>query len=361
MGAWEQTPQSVAKSFRMSTFFDIVHQDPVLSRVKLIAEPWDLGHGGYQVGNFPLLWTEWNGRYREAVRRFWRGDGGQLSELGYRLTGSSDLYQDDGRHPAASINFVTAHDGFTLRDLASYSKKHNEANGERNRDGTDDNASDNHGVEGETDDPTIVEARARYARAMLATLILSQGVPMLTSGDELGKTQRGNNNPYCQDNALSWIDWGLGEERRELFAFVRELVALRRRHPVFRRRTFFRGERVRGAAMKDISWVREDGKEMTAASWAEPERRTLGLLLSGEGMLDRSDSGVWAVDDTFLIVLHGARAPITFTLPEGATLGLWEVLVDTSTPKIPADGRHAPGTTVAVAGRTMLVLRQPRP
>ncbi len=360
MGTWVQTPQSEAGSFRMSTFFDIIHQDPVLSRVKLIAEPWDLGHGGYQVGNFPVLWTEWNGRYRDNIRRFWRGDAGQLSELGSRLTGSSDLYQDDGRHPGASINLVTAHDGFTLHDLVSYSEKHNTENGENNRDGTDDNISDNHGAEGETRDPEVLRARSKHTRALLTTLILSQGVPMITAGDELGKTQRGNNNAYCQDNETSWIDWDLSESNQSLLDFARAIVALRRAHPVFRRRTFFRGERFGAASLKDISWVRQDGSEMTASDWNEPERRTVGLLLAGDGVGERDAAGQWTVDDTFLLVLHAGSTPVAFTLPQGSSERAWDTIVDTNTARVPAIGKNMGGSTITVEGRTMLVLKQAR-
>ena len=241
---------------KLSAFFDIIHQDPVLSVVKLIAEPWDLGTQGYQVGNFPVLWSEWNGRYRDTVRRFWLGDRSRVGDLGYRLTGSSDLYGDDGRRPHASINFITAHDGMTLRDLVSYSKKHNEANGERNEDGTTDDASFNFGVEGETSDPEILRARARQQRNLLATLLVSQGVPMIYSGDEIGRTQRGNNNAYVQDNLVSWLDWDLDPPRRELLAFVQRLAALRRAHPSFRRRAFLRGEPIGRTSMKDATWLR---------------------------------------------------------------------------------------------------------
>ncbi len=364
LGAWQQTPQSVPGSFRMSTFFDIVHQDPVLSRCKLIAEPWDLGHGGYQVGNFPVLWTEWNGKYRDAMRRFWRGDRGQMGELGYRLTGSSDLYQDDGRHPGASINFITAHDGFTMRDLVSYAKKHNEANGEHDTDGTDDNISENHGLEGDTHEPEVNAGRARHVRSLLATLMLSQGVPMITAGDELGKSQRGNNNAYCQDNAISWMDWELGDAERELLEFSSAILKLRRDHPVFRRRTYFRGEHHAsaggGTSLKDISWVRQDGEEMKGVDWNDPDRRTVGLLLGGDAVGERDATGAWTVDDTFLLILHSDVAPISFTLPRGSNDGPWEIIVDTRTAKVPADGEHPTQSIITIEPRTMLVLRQPR-
>src|SRR5579883_2664530 len=252
---------------RLSAFFDIIHQDPVISQVKLIAEPWDVGEGGYQVGKFPVLWAEWNGKYRDTVRRYWKSDEGQLSDLGYRLTGSSDLYQRDGRRPSASINFVTAHDGFTLHDLVSYNEKHNEANGEENRDGTNENYSWNMGVEGETDDPVVNELRDRQKRNMLATLLLSQGVPMICGGDEIDRTQKGNNNAYCQDNCLSWFDWKLTDRAESLLRFTRKLIALRRKHPNLRRRKFYQDRAIRGAESKDILWLRPDGEEMTDEEW----------------------------------------------------------------------------------------------
>ena len=262
---------------RLSAFFDVIHQDPVISQVKLIAEPWDLGEGGYQVGNFPVGWAEWNGKYRDTVRRYWRGDEGQLSELGYRLTGSSDLYEAGGRRPYASVNFVTAHDGFTLGDLVAYDAKHNEGNGEDNRDGTDHNLSWNGGVEGPTDDAKIREIRERQMRNFLATLFLSQGIPMLCGGDEIGRSQSGNNNAYCQDNDISWFQWSLSRPAARLLEFTQRLIRLRREHPVFHRRTFFHGRRVLGAASKDLSWFRPDGKELTEDDWGNGQMRCLGL------------------------------------------------------------------------------------
>ncbi len=252
---------------KLGSFFDIVHQDPLISQVKLIAEPWDLGEGGYQVGNFPIGWAEWNGRYRDLVRRFWRGTGGQAAELAYRLTGSSDLYAQGGRLPHASINFVTAHDGFTMADLVSYERKHNEANGEDNRDGDDHNESLNFGVEGPTDDPDILESRARQHRNLLATLLLSQGVPMLLGGDELGRSQGGNNNAYAQDNPISWFDWDLTDAQRQLLDFTSGLISVFREHPVLRRRRFFQGRRIRGSTVKDLTWLAPGGAEMTDAEW----------------------------------------------------------------------------------------------
>ena len=254
----------------------MIHQDPVISQVKLIAEPWDLGEGGYQVGNFPVLWAEWNGEYRDVVRRFWKGDGGLMSTMGYRLTGSSDLYEFSGRRPRASINFITCHDGFTLRDLVSYDGKHNEANGEDNRDGNDNNLSWNCGAEGPSDDPGILALRARQQRNFLTTLILSQGVPMILMGDELGRTQQGNNNAYCQDNEISWVDWSLMEENNDLLAFTKFLLKIYREHPVLRRRRFFQGRAIRGSEIKDITFFRHDGQEMNDEDWNNPIAKTLG-------------------------------------------------------------------------------------
>src|SRR6202045_1072685 len=273
---------------RLGAFLDIIHQDPVLSQVKLIAEPWDLGEGGYQVGKFPVGWAEWNDKYRDAVRSYWKGDGGLVGELAYRITGSSDLYARSGRKPYASINFVTAHDGFTLQDLVSYNQKHNEANGEENRDGTDNNRSWNCGEEGATDNPEVNALRARQKRNLLATLLLSQGVPMMYEGDAIGHTQMGNNNAYCQDNEISWIDWSKGKADLQLLWFVQRLIALRKTHPVFHRRNFFQGRSIKGAGVKDILWLRPDGREMTDEEWGKESARSLGVFLAGEG-LDEED------------------------------------------------------------------------
>ena len=315
---------------RLSAFFDIIHQDPVLSQVKLIAEPWDLGEGGYQVGNFPPGWAEWNGRYRDAIRRYWKGDGGQVAELAYRLSGSSDLYEGGGRRPHASINFVTAHDGFTLHDLVSYNQKHNEANGEANGDGTDDNLSWNCGVEGPTTKPSIVVLRERQKRNILATLLLSQGVPMLCGGDEIGRTQRGNNNAYCQDSEISWIDWKLSKPQQSLLAFTRNLIALRQKHPVFRRRRFFQGRRIRGAEVKDLSWVRPDGKEMTDDDWAQGYVRCLGVRLAGHAIEEKDPKGRPLLDDTFLLLINAHHEPRPFTLPAHKRGVLWQPVFDTA-------------------------------
>jgi len=297
---------------RLSTFFDTIHQDPILSQVKLIAEPWDVGPGGYQVGNFPVLWGEWNGVYRDTVRDFWRAQA-NVAQFASRFTGSSDLYDRDGRDPFASINFVTAHDGFTLRDLVSYNEKHNEANGEGNRDGTDDNRSWNHGVEGETDDPVVSAVRARQQRNLLATLLLSQGVPMLLGGDELGRTQRGNNNAWCQDNELSWFDWEHADA--ELLAFVQRLIRLRASHPVFRRSSFLTGRETRGSGLPDIWWFRPDGRRMTQRDWQRQDARVLGVFLNGLEIPSRTEHGEEIVDDSFLLLFNASLEPVTFTLP----------------------------------------------
>ncbi|MBC7927312.1 MAG: glycogen debranching protein GlgX [Bryobacteraceae bacterium] len=326
---------------RLSSFFDVINQDPVISQVKLIAEPWDVGEGGYQVGNFPPLWTEWNGKYRDSVRRYWKGDDGVLSELGYRLTGSSDLYNRDGRRPSASINFITAHDGFTLNDLVSYTDKHNEANGENNADGANDNNSWNHGVEGPTDDPAIQELRERQKRNLLATMLISQGVPMICGGDEIGRTQKGNNNAYCQDNEISWYDWNLNAPEKELLYFTQFVVNLRKDHPNLRRQKFFQGRRidphqavaqdVGGRHVRDISWIRPDGGEMTEEEWNLGWVRSLGFELSGK-TLDHVDSvGNRVVDDTFLICLNPHWEPIDFFLPATQGETKWKLVLDTVT------------------------------
>src|SRR5262245_55479291 len=314
---------------RLGAFFDIIHQDPVLSQMKLIAEPWDLGEGGYQVGNFPVHWAEWNDQYRDTLRRYWRGDEGQAGALGYRLTGSSDLYGRGGRRPFASINFVTAHDGLTLNDLVSYNEKHNEANGEDNRDGTDNNLSWNCGVEGPTDNPDVVALRERQKRNFLTTLLLAQGVPMLCGGDEIGRTQQGNNNAYCQDNEISWLDWKLGRAQEDLLAFTRTLIRLRREHPVWRRRQFLYGRRIRGSELKDLAWFRPDGKEMTDDDWSSPHTRCLGLRLSGDAIVEGDDRGDRIADDTFVVLLNAHHEPVPFVLPAHRRGVRWEVLLDT--------------------------------
>jgi isoamylase len=343
---------------RLSAFFDIIHQDPVISQVKLIAEPWDVGEGGYQVGNFPVGWAEWNGKYRDTIRRYWKGDSSQVAELAYRLSGSSDLYQMDGRRPHASINFVTAHDGFTLNDLVSYNQKHNEANGEENRDGTDDNQSWNCGVEGPTDDPEILALRERQKRNMLASLLLSQGVPMICGGDEIGRTQRGNNNAYCQDNEISWYDWKLDGAARSLLAFTQQLIALRREQPALRRRRFFQGRRIRGSEVKDLAWFRPDGKEMTDEDWNQGYVRSLGLRLAGDALEDVDDKGRRIVGETILILLNAHHEPLTLTLPAHKRGVRWEHLLSTEEPeKQKRVTTLKGGASYELEARSMAVLR----
>jgi glycogen operon protein len=312
---------------RLSSFFDVIQQDPVISQVKLIAEPWDVGEGGYQVGNFPVLWTEWNGRYRDSMRDYWRGETG-VAELARRLTGSSDLYAHNGRRPYASINFVTAHDGFTLRDLVSYNEKHNEANLDDNSSGEDHNRSWNCGVEGPSDDPAVNELRARQQRNFLATLFLSQGVPMLLGGDEWGRSQGGNNNTYCQDNELSWYTWDRSRWQRDLLAFTRSLIALRQRHPVFRRRRFFEG--VDADGVRDIAWFAPDGSEMTEVRWREPGRRSLAYFLNGQGIPTPDVRGRPVDDDSFLVLIHAGFEDLTYTLPPARWGRQWGLVFDTA-------------------------------
>ena len=343
---------------RLSAFFDIIHQDPVLSQVKLIAEPWDVGEGGYQVGNFPVGWAEWNGKYRDTIRRYWKGDGGQVAELGYRLSGSSDLYEMNGRRPHASVNFVTAHDGFTLNDLVSYNHKHNEANQEDNRDGSDDNQSWNCGVEGPTDNPDILALRERQKRNMLATLLLSQGVPMICGGDEIGRTQRGNNNAYCQDNEISWYDWKLDGAARALLAFTQQFIALRREQPVLRRRRFFQGRRIRGSEVKDIAWFRPDGKEMTDEDWNQGYVRSLALRLAGDALQETDDKGRRLVGETLLILLNAHHEPLTFTLPAHRRGVRWEHLLSTVEPEKQKEVRSLKGgASYDIEARALAVLR----
>ncbi len=347
---------------RLSAFFDLIHQDPVISSVKLIAEPWDVGEGGYQVGNFPVLWTEWNGKYRDAVRDFWRGMGTSLAEMGYRLTGSSDLYQGDGRGPIASINFVTAHDGFTLRDLVSYDHKHNEANGEENRDGTDDNRSWNCGAEGDTDDPDVLELRRRQQRNLLATLLLSQGVPMLLAGDELNRTQRGNNNAYCQDNEITWLAWDLDPEAKDLLEVARRLVALRRDHPVFRRRKFFQGRPIHGSGLADIGWFGPDGQEMSDEQWISGKLVALGMFLNGDEISEPGPRGERIVDDSFLVILNGPD-PVPFCLPDGKWASTFELVLDTGIGYARSDTDREAITLLAdeelaLVARSLVILRK---
>jgi glycogen operon protein len=340
---------------RLSAFFDIIHQDPVLSQVKLVAEPWDVGEGGYQVGNFPVRWAEWNGKYRDTMRDFWRGASG-VRDLGYRLTGSSDLYKEDGRRPWSSINFITAHDGFTLRDLVSYNEKHNEANFEENRDGSDDNRSWNCGAEGETSDLEILKLRARQERNLLASLFLSQGCPMLLSGDELGRTQGGNNNAYCQDNETCWIDWENLDA--DLLDFTRRLIDLRASQPVLRRQRFFEGEYA--PRRKDITWFRPDGQEFSGDDWNDEGTRAVGMLLNGEAITDRGPRGERIVGDSLAVILNSGEENQGILLPHGG-VDRWEVILDTARPREPAGSRQiGPGEQVAVTGRSVVVLKRPR-
>ncbi|MFF4698350.1 glycogen debranching protein GlgX [Streptomyces chattanoogensis] len=366
---------------RLSSFFDLVHQDPVVSRVKLIAEPWDLGEGGYQVGNFPPLWTEWNGKYRDTVRDLWRGEPRTLAEFASRLTGSSDLYQGDGRRPLASVNFVTCHDGFTLHDLVAYNDKHNEANGEDNRDGETFNRSWNCGEEGPSDDPSVRRLRARQMRNFLATLMLSQGVPMLSHGDEFGRSQGGNNNAYCQDNELSWVRWpeggtkadaeeadgseeaGAPDEERELLAFVRQMVWLRRHHPVFRRRRFFQGQPAEGTQdeLSDIAWFTAEGEEMGTRDWQSVHAKALTVFLNGSSISEPGPRGEPVSDDSFLLMFNAHEQDKEFTVPvhHGRQ---WQVVVDTDRPQAAADGRGAKvkaGDLLTLTGRSLLVLQRP--
>jgi isoamylase len=338
---------------KLGAFFDIVHQDPVLSQVKLIAEPWDVGPGGYQVGNFPVLWTEWNGRYRDAVRRFWKGDGGAASELATRLAGSSDLYEQSGRRPYASINFVTCHDGFSLEDLVSYNHKHNAANGEDNRDGHDDNLSWNCGAEGRTDDPGVLALRARQKRNLLATLFLSQGVPMLRGGDELGHTQGGNNNAYCQDNELSWLPWNLGPRDAELLAFVRRMSSIWQEHPVLQRRTFFQGRGIRGSGINDVSWIMPSGAEMSDSDWTS-FARCFGMRLAGDRIEEIDEWGRRIDGETLLVLFNAHHEDIGFTLPATRPDQRWERLVDTASPELADALAASPHRLVA---RSLAVFR----
>ena len=346
---------------RLGAFFDIIQQDPVISQVKLIAEPWDVGPGGYQVGNFPELWAEWNGIYRDTVRSFWKGDFGEAASMAYRLTGSSDLYGRGGRSPFASINFVTAHDGFTLNDLVSYNEKHNEGNGEDNRDGESHNRSWNCGVEGPSDEPEIVALRERQKRNFLATLLFSQGVPMLLGGDEIGRTQAGNNNAYCQDNEISWFDWNLDRRRQDLLAFTCYVINLFHRHPTFRRRQFLFGRQIRGSEVKDLTWFRSDGREMTEADWTNPGTRCFGLRLAGDAINEAGPRGELILDDTFLMLLNAHDEPLPFVLPAHRAGVRWQAVLDTREP----DGRRRMrllrgGESYDLLDRSVAVLRVAR-
>jgi isoamylase len=345
---------------REGSFFDAIHQDPVLAGVKLIAEPWDIGENGYHVGRFPTGWSEWNGKYRDGARHFWRGDEGWVADMGYRLTGSSDLYKADGRQPFASINFVTAHDGFTLRDLVSYDQKHNWANGENNRDGSDDNISSNYGQEGPTAEQEILAARARQQRNFLATLFLSQGTPMLLGGDEIGRTQRGNNNAYCQDNDLNWYDWSLLARDDDLHAFVQRLIRIRAEQPVLRRRHFLYGSRLRAIGAKDITWLHPGGGEMTAADWHDLSLHALGLVLHGNAIDELGPHGEPISGDTLAMLLNAGRTEVEFDLAQQGDHGSasWETLVDTMHPPDNDGLVYRARTAMVVPSRTLLLLRE---
>ncbi len=346
---------------RLGAFLDIIHQDPVLSQVKLIAEPWDVGEGGYQVGNFPVGWTEWNDRYRDTVRAYWRGDGGLLGDLAYRVTGSSDLYAHSGRRPYASINFVTAHDGFTLQDLVSYNEKHNEANGEDNRDGNNNNLSWNCGAEGPTDDSNILALRAKQKRNLLAMLLLSQGVPMLYAGDAIGHTQLGNNNAYCQDNATSWLNWNLQPQDRDLLAFVQRMISLRKRHPVFRRRHFFQGRPIKGATVKDVLWLNPGGKEISEDEWRDPSIHCLGMFLSGEGADETDERGRKLRDENFLVLFNAHHEDVGFTLPAFRAGARWNAWMDTSREcGLRSVETYDAGTPYPLQARSLVVLLERR-
>ncbi len=345
---------------RLSTFFEVIQQDPVISQVKLIAEPWDVGEGGYQVGNFPPLWSEWNGMYRDTMRDYWRGEPATLPEFASRFTGSSDLYEDDTRQPNASINFITAHDGFTIRDLVSYNDKHNEANGEGGTDGTDDNRSWNCGVEGPTDDPEVEALRARQQRNLIATLMLSQGVPMLLGGDEFGRTQHGNNNAYCQDNELSWFRWD--EVDADLQAFTRRVIRLRRDHPVFRRRRWFQGRPLRGEDITDIDWLLPEGLPMDDSHWEDSFARSLQVFLNGQGIATPDERGHRIIGDSFLVLFNAHDEPIDVKLPSSSYAAAWTVALDTTeptgVPERPARAPYRPRRKLTLPGRGLMLLRE---
>ena len=344
---------------RLGAFFDIIRQDPVISQVKLIAEPWDLGEGGYQVGNFPVGWTEWNDRYRDSMREFWKGHGGLIGETATRITGSSDLYETGGRKPHASINFITSHDGFTLTDLVSYDHKHNEANLEDNRDGNDNNQSWNCGVEGPSDDPEINSLRARQCRNFIATLLLSQGVPMLLAGDEMGRTQLGSNNAYCQDNEISWIDWSMTPERSDLLAFVQRMLRIRREHQVFRRRNFFQGRQIRGREVKDVVWLSPEGREMNDEEWSQHFARCFGIYLAGDSLDETDKRGHPITDESFLILINAHHEEIEFRLPAFQGTSGWLVEVDTAHENgLRANGTFPGDSGYLMAGRTLVLMQE---
>ena len=340
---------------RLGTFFDIIQQDPLLSQVKLIAEPWDVGEGGYQVGNFPVGWAEWNGKYRDCVRRFWRGDPGQVADLAYRISGSSDLYAASGRRTYATINFVTAHDGFTLNDLVSFERKHNEANGESNHDGSDQNFSSNWDVEGPTDSPRVRELRERMKRNLLATLIFSQGVRMLVGGDEMGRTQRGNNNAYCQDNEVSWVNWDLLPRDRQLLEFGRHALEIFRSNPVLRRRSFFTGRLIAAEGVKDVMWIRPDGGEMSDDDWADTGNQMLGMLVDGQATDELDERGRPIYGDTLLLILNAGAKSRSFELPKGDENGAWQEIINTARTEATTPHAHRKEQALSVAAHSLVL------
>jgi isoamylase len=343
---------------RLGSFFDIIHQDPVISQVKLIAEPWDIGEGGYQVGKFPPGWAEWNGKYRDSMRDYWRGEESILGEFAERLTGSSDLYRDDYRSPTASINFITAHDGFTLNDLVSYNEKHNMANGEDNNDGESHNRSWNCGTEGPTDDPKIVDIRERQKRNFLTTLFLSQGVPMMLAGDEISRTQGGNNNAYCQDNEISWVNWH--EADTELLQFTRKLIHLRKSHPTFTRRRWFQGQPIKGIGLEDIAWFSPNGREMTEEKWNHDFAKALGVFMNGRGIHSRGPKGEHIIDDSFYVIFNAHHEPVSFKLPPKKYGQQWNKVLDTSENRVDEESdSYLAGETVKINGRSIVLLEHP--
>lgn len=343
---------------KLGSFFDVINQDPVISQVKLIAEPWDIGEGGYQVGNFPAGWTEWNGKYRDCIRDYWRGADSMLGEFAARLAGSPDLYAGDNRRPTASINFITAHDGFTLNDLVSYNEKHNEANGEDNKDGESHNRSWNCGAEGQTDDPEVLELRRRQKRNFLTTLFLSQGVPMILAGDELSRTQQGNNNAYCQDNEISWINWDKADH--DLLEFTRKLIELRKKHPVFCRRKWFQGQALHGQGVEDIAWFLPDGSEMTEEHWNTSFAKSLGVYLNGKGIHTMSATGEPVIDDSFYIIFNAHHEPLDFTFPAERYGKKWKVVLDTSTDEFDQNRSFKSGESMKVESRSVVLLLNPK-
>ncbi|WP_017304868.1 glycogen debranching protein GlgX [Spirulina subsalsa] len=343
----------------LAAFFNIIHQDPVLSTVKLIAEPWDVGEGGYQIGNFPLLWSEWNGKYRDTIRDFWAGKDSSLGEFASRFTGSSDLYESNGRKPSASINFITAHDGFTLNDLVSYNDRHNEDNGEDNEDGHKDNRSWNCGEEGETDDPEILALRHRQRRNFLVTLMLSQGVPMLLGGDEMGRTQKGNNNAYCQDNEISWLNWQLTPENRDLLEFTKQLIEFRHKNPLFQRRNWFQGREIHGSGVHDIAWFNPDGGEMSEHQWNEGYIQAIAIFLNGEELDACDEHGERIIGDSFLLLFNAHHEPLDFAIPEGLQNWRWQVVIDTELTQLVKLGKIYQGEDeLTLVDRSLVVLRR---